>query len=47
MYLSAGISSVCLWKDSIWKGDIAQADSAFTGGDGVQSAVKECQTQGF
>lgn len=47
MYMSARFSSVCLWEDSVWKSDIPETDSAITGGDGEQSAVKERETQGF
>ena len=47
MYLSARISCLCLWKDSIWKSDITETNSAVTAGDGGKPAVKERETQGF
>ena len=47
VYLPAGISGVYLWEDTLWKSDIAQADSAHAGGDGGEPAVKEREAQGF
>lgn len=45
--MSAGISGVCLWEDSVWESGVPEAGSSFTGGDRRKSEVKERETQGF